>query len=59
MMGGGVVGNLLGRRWWIGRHRQAERFGLRGRVLHREALRTSLRRERHPRPRRPRRLVVL
>ena len=56
----------LGRRSWVGRHRQAERLGhlLRGRsgrVLHRH--REALRRERHERPRRPRprprRLVVL
>eukprot|EP00964_Phaeocystis_antarctica_P035403 scaffold20202_cov52-Phaeocystis_antarctica.AAC.1 len=47
----------LGRRSWVGRHRQAERLGhlLRGRVLHRH--REALRRERHEGPRRPRRLV--
>ena len=49
----------LGRRSWVGRHRQAERLShlLRGRVLHRH--RETLRRERHLRPRRPRRLAVL
>ena len=49
----------LGRRSWVGRHRQAERLShlLRGRVLHRH--RETLCRERHLRPRRPRRLAVL
>eukprot|EP00964_Phaeocystis_antarctica_P003112 scaffold1659_cov33-Phaeocystis_antarctica.AAC.2 len=50
----------LGRRSWVGRHRQPrERLGhlLRGRVLHRH--REALHRERHERARRPRRLVVL